>query len=243
MATRFEQLKKQREELLAGTIPGRKYNPDLAEIVQARSGFAPEQIPNTSTFQPGTPAQQPAAPAEAPAPSKKTGSWVLPALSGAAYGIQANVGRPIAGQEWTQGLLKGVVGTGMAAAAESRINAERNKQQLNFAQEMALQKEKNSAASTADEKFADYKKRLALRQANTLEAIAARNKGAVERAQQIKTLEKASGWSQKDLANLKKDLMIKAQTTITNQDEADKWVETHYQDLLTGLGQFKVPQR
>ena len=218
-------------------------DPDFAEIAQARTGFTPEQIPNTSTFRPENPPQQPAVPAAAPAPNKKTGSWVLPALSGAAYGIQANVGRPIAGQEWTQGLLKGVVGTGMAAAAQSRMSADRAQGEREFAEKMALLDAKISGAPTEEDKFAGYEKRMALRQANTLEAIAARNKGAVERAQQINALEKASGWNQKDLARLKVDILGKALAAAVPKDERDAWVETHYQDLLTGLGQFKVPQR
>jgi len=44
-------------------------------------------------------------------------------LSGAAAGVMANVGKAIPGQEWRQGFLKGIVGTGVVAAGQAALAA------------------------------------------------------------------------------------------------------------------------
>ncbi len=242
MAESFAEFLKRQAAIRRGEaqpeIPGRKFTPDLASVAARRNGFYPELIPNTSGLPKSGGLEINID--ETPEPSEKK-NYLTPALTGAAYGIQANVGAPIPGQEFTQGILKGVIGGGMAAAAESRLEAARNKGAADLAGKMALIDYRTSKQPTSDQKMEDYQKRLDMRQEDTLEAIAAREKSAISRAKSINALEKASGWSQKELAKLKAGLIGKSYQLETTPALRDEWVEIHYQDLLSGLGELKVP--
>ncbi len=89
-------------------------DPNFEEGATAPRSFeeAGVPLPNTSTW------KSAAAPV-APAP-RQPGRGLSDALTGAAYGIQAAAGPTAPGQEWRKGLLGGVVGTGMGAAADAR---------------------------------------------------------------------------------------------------------------------------
>lgn len=69
-------------------------------------------LPDTSTWRSTMPREVPE--------KKKAGRGISDALTGAAYGIQAAAGPTAPGQQWRKGLLGGVVGTGMGAAADAR---------------------------------------------------------------------------------------------------------------------------
>lgn len=77
-------------------------------------------------------------------------------LTGAAYGIQANVGRAIPGQEWRQGLLRGITGMGMMAAGREKMKMETAErlQKTQDAKELAAYKQSLKSAEPGwEEKF------------------------------------------------------------------------------------------
>ena len=82
---------------------------------------------------------------------KRRMSGLGSALSTAAYAAQANAGTPVPGQEWAQGILKGLSGIGVSAAAAARMNAESEGKKAAFTNLMALLEQKKRNRMTADE--------------------------------------------------------------------------------------------
>jgi hypothetical protein len=161
-------------------------------------------------------------------------------LTGAAYGIQANVGRVPAGQEWVAGLAKGITGAGLAAAAQQRMEAAAGKGEADFASRVALLKLKDSLAPTSDEKLAEYEGKLAARQPYLEQSIEARRKADMQRVRDTKALEKASGWNDKDLMRMRLDLTDKFNQMHPNASDEERRVavEKQYNDILSGINKY-----
>lgn len=96
-----------------------------ARLERIKAGIGKYQVPAASA------AGATKGPIAGPA-NKEPSTWgdrLGKGLSAAAYAMQANVGRPIAGQEWKQGILRGIAGIGAlkageAAAAEKKAGRE-----------------------------------------------------------------------------------------------------------------------
>ncbi len=212
-------------------IPGRTV--DFADAAERRinpaaagtSTYRPENMPGFET--------QP----------EKSGSGLdaRNLLTGAAYGAQANVGHVPAGQEWVAGIAKGITGSGLAAAAQQRMDAASGKGEADFANRVALLKFKDTLAPTAEEKLAEYEGKLAARQPYLEQSIEARRKADMQRVRDTKTLEKASGWNDKDLMRMRLDLNDKFNQMHPNATDEERRiaVEKQYNDILSGINKYQ----
>lgn len=216
-------------------IPGRTV--DFAGAAEKRIDPA---LVGTSTFK-RTPKMPDTMPGFEDQPQKSGGRDVRNLLSGAAYGIQANVGAVPAGQEWVAGLAKGITGVGLAAAAQSRNEALQGKSEADFYNRAALLKLKDSMAPTAEDKLAEYEGKLAARQPYLEQSIEARRKADMQRIRDTKSLEKASGWNDKDLMRMRLDLNDKFNQMHPNASDEERRVavEKQYNDILTGINKYQ----
>jgi len=102
-------------------------------------------------------------------------------LSAAAYAMQANVGRPIAGQQWRQGLLRGIAGIGAMKAGEAAEAAKQEDRKQSLADQLTLLREKQAgkaAGPSWEEKFTKTEAGKMERLEKSLGAISARVKTA-----------------------------------------------------------------
>lgn len=105
--------------------------------------------------------------AKAPGVSNKAAIWA--GLMGAAAAIQANMGRGIPGQEFKQGLLRGVVGTGVASAAGARLDAAKAASDRGLSDKIAVLEAKDELEGDEPTFF----EKEAQKQKNALERIKA----------------------------------------------------------------------
>lgn len=220
-------------------IPGRTV--DFAGAAEKRIDPA---FSGTSTFRPeraAAPQNMPGFDAPADNATGKAGNIARNLVTGAAYGMQTNVGYIPPGQEWRAGLLKGISGAGLAAAARSRNEALQGKGEADFASRVALLRLKDSLAPTAEDKLAEYEGKLAVRQPYLEQSIEARRKADMQRVRDTKALEKASGWNDKDLMRMRLDLNDKFNQMHPNASDEERRVavEKQYNDILTGVNKYQ----
>lgn len=174
---------------------------------------------------------------------RRRGTGLSRALEGAAYGISANVGPAPRSDKGMllSGVLKGVTGAGLASAARGKMEADRERQEMDLAGRMALMQAKEAGKPTMDERLSEYEQRLKMRQPYIEATIKSRGEQQIANKEITNRLERGSGWADKDLARLKLSVRKQRQSEGLRGEELDKMTEITYQDLLLGLGRLENP--
>jgi len=131
-------------------------------------------------------------------PKKTKSDWkkgLSAALQGAAYGIQADIGPAVSGQQFRQGILRGVVGAGMADSARARAAALAEGKGMDLAEKLELLRAEREGEPSWGEKNAITSKQAMDR------AIAANT--AAEKRAALARKESTSGKTEAQLAALK----------------------------------------
>jgi hypothetical protein len=139
------------------------------------------------------------------------------------------------------GVLKGVTGAGLASAARGKMEADRERQEMDLAGRMALMQAKEAGKPTMDERLSEYEQRLKMRQPYIEATIKSRGEQQIANKEVTNRLERGSGWADKDLARLKLSVRKQRQSEGLRGEELDKMTEITYQDLLLGLGRLENP--
>lgn len=177
-----------REEFLAGLGKAREAAPDTT---------------NAAEFLASKPA------AEKPAGGGLAGWWkekgrgaLSRGLTAAAYSINANVGRGQAGQQWKQGILRGITGLGMAEAARAAQEARAGEREQSLTDRMMLEKYKKGLEPSSEQKFSEFQRQEDYRQTGREKVAKIGTEEAIKKAAAIKAAE--AGMSSKDKANLRR---------------------------------------
>lgn len=155
-------------------------------------------------------------------PAKPKADWrgaLGAALSGAAHGIQADVGPAVRGQEWAQGLLKGVVGTGIAAAAAARERAARALKAETLSEKIELLAERERLLQERKGKEPSWEEKLGKSTAAKIELIKA---ASVEKKESD---EIKSGLTEREMTdiNLKVMELVRKRFPWRNPTEREYW--------------------
>ena len=164
--------------------------------VPAPARYIPENI--RAGYQPRS-----AAPAGKPPEKteKKKSNWragLSAALQGASAAIEANVGPGQPGQEFRQGVLRGVVGAGKASAAEARRNALREQSGAGLRDKLALL----AAKKAGEPKEPSWEEKNIITSRQAMNRVIASNTESEKRAKRA-AAERTSGKTEAQLAALR----------------------------------------